>query len=95
MLRHSSKYYRNQDCEFFPCHQISVETDFNCLFCYCPLYPMGESCCGVFTYNEKGVKDCAGCQLPHAPEYYEVINQKLRRQLPQNTRNRKDKTGKI
>ncbi|MBO5973618.1 MAG: metal-binding protein, partial [Clostridia bacterium] len=31
-------FISHRDCEFFPCHQTSDVDNFNCLFCYCPLY---------------------------------------------------------
>ena len=40
------QFFQNRDCEFFPCHQGVRKEDFNCLFCYCPLYALGEDCGG-------------------------------------------------
>ena len=31
-------WFQNRDCEYFPCHDDVREEEFNCLFCYCPLY---------------------------------------------------------
>lgn len=60
-----STFFSNRECEYFPCH-VGIETDrFNCLFCYCPLYALGPRCGGRFTYTEKGVKNCKGCNIPH------------------------------
>lgn len=53
-------------CEFFPCHKTGHPEDFNCLFCYCPLYTLGSKCGGNFRYLENGVKDCSDCLLPQA-----------------------------
>ena len=36
-------------CEFFPCHKTAHPEDFNCLFCYCPLYTLGSKGGGNFT----------------------------------------------
>ena len=41
---------------------------FNCLFCYCPLYALGEKCRGNFTYTKSGRKNCKNCALPHVRE---------------------------
>ena len=60
-------------CEFFPCHKTAHPEDFNCLFCYCPLYALGEGCGGAFRYTEKGVKDCSGCLFPHDPDHYAAV----------------------
>ncbi|MBP8030977.1 MAG: metal-binding protein, partial [Acetobacterium sp.] len=35
------KFFQHRDCEYFPCHQADDLEDFNCLFCYCPLYALG------------------------------------------------------
>jgi Zn-finger protein len=59
------QFFQNRECEYFPCHTGVLEKDFNCLFCYCPLYMLGPDCGGNFTYNEKGRKDCTNCSLPH------------------------------
>lgn len=38
----SCKFFHNRDCEFLPCHRgwDRIMWDFNCLFCFCPLYDM-------------------------------------------------------
>lgn len=63
-------FYQNKECEYFPCHKGVKEEDFNCLFCYCPLYALGEHCGGAFTYTEKGYKNCTNCPIPHRKENY-------------------------
>ena len=78
-MNNSHKFFKNQECEYFPCHSEPKPGDFNCLFCFCPLYyPLGDKCGGSFTYNAKGVKKCDSCHLPHTPEYFEVIVAKLK-----------------
>ena len=67
------KFYSHKDCEFFPCHQTNDPDNFNCLFCYCPLYALGENCGGNFKYTENGFKDCSRCMFPHVRENYEKI----------------------
>ncbi|MBQ7535958.1 MAG: ATP-binding cassette domain-containing protein [Stomatobaculum sp.] len=66
-------FMQNRACEFFPCHKNIPEEEFNCLFCYCPLYALGERCGGAFRYLESGVKDCSGCGFPHLRGNYEKI----------------------
>ena len=68
----SYKYFQNRECEYFPCHKTNGE-DFNCLFCYCPLYALGDKCGGNFTYTEQGYKDCSACLFPHRAANYETI----------------------
>ena len=41
-----SRFFQNTECEFFPCHQGISKEEFNCLFCYCPLYALGKECGG-------------------------------------------------
>ena len=71
--KYSSRFFQNRDCEHFPCHEGIAEEDFNCLFCYCPLYMLGKQCGGQFFYTEKGVKSCKNCIYPHQKENYEQI----------------------
>lgn len=47
--------------------------DFNCLFCFCPLYALGARCNGNFTYTAEGIKDCSACLVPHRRENYAKI----------------------
>ena len=70
------KFFQNKKCEYFPCHQTKDEENFNCLFCYCPLYALGENCGGNYTYLENGVKDCSNCLVPHRPQGYYYITGK-------------------
>ena len=72
-MKNCSKYFANKDCEYYPCHK-DLE-DFNCLFCYCPLY-LSEHCPGNPTYIEcegKIIKCCDECTFPHKPENYDTI----------------------
>ncbi len=66
-------FFQNRDCEYFPCHQGVDEACFNCLFCYCPLYPLGDQCGGAFTYTQGGIKDCSACTRPHIRQNYNGI----------------------
>ncbi|MBQ8389502.1 MAG: cysteine-rich small domain-containing protein [Oscillibacter sp.] len=63
----------NPDCPYFPCHEGADSENFNCLFCYCPLYVLGEKCGGSFTYTPAGIKDCSACLLPHGPGGYDYV----------------------
>lgn len=72
-MKNSYKFFENRECEFFPCHK-GVE-NFNCMFCYCPMYGL-EKCLGNPVYlnvKNKKIKDCSGCVFPHIPENYEKI----------------------
>lgn len=72
-MENSYKYFENKACNYYPCHQ-GMHT-INCLFCYCPLYPL-TACPGEYTHidaNEKKVKDCTNCTFPHKAENYDRI----------------------
>jgi Zn-finger protein len=67
-----SKYkgFTNVQCEFYPCHSVTNfihPKEFNCMFCYCPLYWL--ECPGKFELitDTNGFlrKDCKSCRLPH------------------------------
>ena len=67
----------HRQCEFFPCHKGVEEDKFNCLFCYCPLYMLGNECGGNFKVTN-GVKDCSGCTKPHAEGSYDFVMSKIK-----------------
>lgn len=78
-MKNSHQFFENRECRYFPCH--SGLTDFNCLFCYCPLYPL-EECEGNPRYVEKEgkrIKVCTDCTFPHQSENYERILEALRK----------------
>ena len=64
-MKPSASFFQNRDCEYFPCHEGVDPDEFNCLFCYCPLYALGSDCGGDFRYTESGVKVCTDCTLLH------------------------------
>ena len=66
-------FFQNRECEYFPCHKGVPEEDFNCLFCYCPLYALGKQCGGNCHYTPKGIKVCSDCTFPHIRENYDKI----------------------
>ena len=69
-------FFSHKECEYFPCHKTKDPDQFNCLFCYCPLYVLGDRCGGNFRYTDKGIKDCTNCILPHKRENYGYITGK-------------------
>ena len=71
------QFYQNRECEFFPCHSGVDAERFSCIFCYCPLYPLGAQCDGNYSYTKRGIKDCSGCIKPHLPECYSEIVEAL------------------
>ena len=68
-----ARFFQNRACEYFPCHTGVTEQDFNCLFCFCPLYALGRHCGGSFCYTAAGAKDCSNCAFPHRRESYEQV----------------------
>lgn len=77
-MEHSHRFFCNRDCRYFPCHETDRPEEFNCLFCFCPLYFL-EDCGGRFTHTPQGVKDCSGCALPHLPAGYDHVMRRLGR----------------
>lgn len=77
-MDNSYRFFENKECKYFPCHKGL--DDFNCLFCYCPLY--GETNCpGNPEYAQKAgkkVKICTKCTFPHQPGNYDRIVQILK-----------------
>jgi len=71
-------FFCNRECEYFPCHKTDDPDNFNCLFCYCPLYPLGRDCGGHFYYNEKGNKVCKNCEIPHIRSNYGYIRSRYK-----------------
>ena len=70
-------FFSHKNCEFFPCHKGADPNDFNCLFCYCPLYTLGSHCGGNFVYLDSGVKDCSNCLVPHGRGSYSYVLKKF------------------
>ena len=75
-MRHYD-FVQNRQCEYYPCHRCEDADSFNCLFCYCPLYALGENCGGNYVYTQEGIKDCSGCLIPHRRECYDRIMEKM------------------
>lgn len=70
-------FFQNKECEYFPCHPNADPEWFSCLFCYCPLYCLGDRCGGNFAFLANGIKDCSGCLRPHRRENYNQIMEKM------------------
>lgn len=71
-------FFQNTQCEYFPCHKGADPDKFSCLFCYCPLYALGENCGGSYRYTDDGIKDCSGCLRPHRRESYDDICSRMK-----------------
>lgn len=72
-MENSHRFFENRSCKYFPCHKGLY--DFNCLFCYCPLY-YRKDCPGNPVYQEMGerkIKVCTNCTFPHQPKNYDEI----------------------
>ena len=75
-MENSYKFFANKECRNFPCHPTDDPDNFNCMFCFCPLYPLGDKCGGNFKYIGGICKDCSDCMLPHEPDKYDYIVKK-------------------
>jgi len=93
-MNNSYKFFRNTDCRYFPCHEHCNPERFNCMFCYCPLYFLGDQCDGNFEYSgsTKKIKNCTNCTFPHEPDNYNRINAKMK-QINDGEENCADETG--
>jgi len=80
MPEQSSKFFRNDVCQYFPCHKTANPENFNCLFCFCPLHYRLD-CGGAYKIRPSGAKDCSGCIFPHQPQNYDKILEKLRQKV--------------
>ncbi|MGL4393120.1 MAG: cysteine-rich small domain-containing protein [Fusobacteriaceae bacterium] len=79
-MKNNSNYnfFCHKACEFFPCHEVKNPEEFNCLFCYCPIYFL-EECGGNFSFTKNNIKDCSNCLLPHTKDTgYDHIQKKLK-----------------
>ena len=83
-------FFQNKQCEYFPCHSGADTESFNCIFCYCPLYCLGDQCGGNFLYTENGIKDCSLCLRPHVRGNYDTICKKMNAVLELTKKNRRD-----
>ncbi|MFR0735028.1 MAG: cysteine-rich small domain-containing protein [Oscillospiraceae bacterium] len=70
-------FSRTSSANSTPCHPGADPETFSCLFCYCPLYALGDRCGGSFRYTANGVKDCTHCLRPHVRENYGKILEKM------------------
>lgn len=70
------KFFQNNLCEFFPCHKTNDLDNFNCLFCFCPAYALGNKCGGNLKYKGD-IKDCSNCLFPHSKNGYAFIISKM------------------
>lgn len=76
-MKNDHHYFCNKECEYYPCHQIPNDGELNCLFCFCPLYSLGDDCGGNFNYVGDHIKDCSNCIFPHLSNSYSQIIQRL------------------
>lgn len=76
----SSKWFRNDDCEYYPCH-IGIDHDsFSCKYCFCILFHI-DDCGGKFSILPNGMKDCSDCKFPHQKENNDIIINKIRERI--------------
>ena len=76
-MNQNYKFFNHKDCEYFPCHKTNDPDNFNCLFCYCPLYALKDKCGGNIRYTDNGIKDCSNCFHPHRRDNYDYIIRKF------------------
>ncbi|MBR3225994.1 MAG: hypothetical protein IKF78_11800 [Atopobiaceae bacterium] len=91
-MPNGSTFFRNTACDYFPCHDGVEPDEFNCLFCYCPLYALGPRCGGDFAYTASGTKDCSACTVLHAGDAGASLVKKRFAQLADLARARGEET---
>ncbi len=74
-MENSYRFFSNKECQYFPCHKVNNLEEFNCLFCYCPLYFLED--CGGNNKMVNGIKDCSNCLIPHGVNGYDHIIKKI------------------
>jgi precorrin-3B C17-methyltransferase len=63
----------NLECEYYPCHEEGQ----SCTFCYCPVYPCGDSSTGGKWIKDKGVWSCQDCTWIHEDKVVKCIMEKF------------------
>ena len=79
-MKNSYRFFENKECDYFTCHEGL--DNFNCLFCYCPMYHV-KNCPGNPVYKEKEgkrLKICTNCTFPHQAENYDKVIDVIKRQ---------------
>lgn len=79
-MKNSYRFFENKEFDYFPCHEGL--DNFNCLFCYCPMYHV-KNCPGNPVYKEKEgkrLKICTNCTFPHQAENYDKVIDVIKRQ---------------
>lgn len=71
-------FFNNNTCKYFPCHKVKNPENFNCKFCYCPLYLLE---CGGNYHMKDDVKDCSQCLIPHTVKADDYVNRILMEQV--------------
>ncbi len=77
-MENGTFFFRNEACDYFPCHSGISREDFNCMLCYCPLYLLGRECGGDFEYTKSGVKSCMKCTRPHDPKRWDEMMEAMK-----------------
>ena len=85
-------FYTNKECEYYPCHPVPEGTEFNCLFCYCPLYMLGRKCGETSPIWKAASRTVASAWYPTAGRTMDLLPTVSRRLLARwrNGRRRKD-----
>ncbi len=72
-MNNNEFFFQNRECPHFPCHKNIREEDFNCMFCYCPLYMLGTKCGGNYKILDNGIKDCSDCVVCHTKNASDIV----------------------
>ena len=73
-MKNNWRYFNNNECEYYPCHECDTRLGYNCKYCFCPLYN-DFNCGGNYILLNNGKKDCSSCIIPH--QNWKYIEDKL------------------
>lgn len=72
-MNNNEFFFQNKECPYFPCHKDVKLDEFNCMFCYCPLYMLGTKCGGNYKILDNGIKDCSDCTVCHGINASKIV----------------------
>jgi Zn-finger protein len=71
---------KGKDCNYYPCHDGIIEEEYQCEFCFCPIYPCNiEKTGGKIISGRDGsqIWDCSDCIIVHEKENFNKIKKGL------------------
>lgn len=63
-MKNSYKFFENLGCKYYPCHSGIKKGEFNCLYCFCPIFVVCKR------HSKSG---CEFCKVPHDKGSYKFM----------------------